>query len=129
MFSPAIGATTAIWLMLAPALELESGPRAYLSIASGVIAFVLAPAGLWSRTARVAIAWLGLTLALVNFVLPCSIEALASLATSGLALILAGIAPWPVVERRAVYLPAAVPAVEDADEEITAPSRPVRAAA
>jgi len=129
MFAPALGATTAVWLMLAPALNLESGPRATLSIASGVVAFVLAPAGVWSRAARVATAWLGLALALVNFVLPCSIEALASLATCGMALIMAGIAPWPVIERRSISVSSAVPAVHAGDDEVTAPSRPLRAAA
>jgi len=130
MLSPALGATTAIWLMLAPAMELENGPRAYLSVAVGVAAFVLSPAGVWSRTARGAVAWLGLALSLVNLVLPCSIEALASFATCGMALIMAGIAPWPVVESRSIATATAgVPAAVVSPEEITARSRPLHAAA
>ena len=130
MFSPALGATTAIWLMLAPALELESGARAALSVTSGVLALLLSPASIWSRSARAALAWIGLALALVNLVLPCSIEALASLATCGMALIMAGVAPWPVVERRSIVVPvASAPGAVTVDEEITAPSRPIRSAA
>jgi|GEM_PF-3825977 len=131
MISPAIGALTAVWLMLSPALDLEAGPRAYLVIAAGVTAFVLSPLTIWSRPARGALAAVGLAIALINFVLPCSIEALACLATAGAALIVAGLAPSPVVARYASAVAAigAPSVVARQDDEITAPSRGVRSAA
>jgi hypothetical protein len=130
MLSPAFGAITAVWLMLVPALQLETGARAHVAIASGVIAFVLSPLSVWSRTARGVMAWVGLTLALVNFFLPCPIEALANFATCGMALILAGLAPSPVVASRSTLVPVvSVPRVVTAADEITAPSRAIRAAA
>jgi len=129
MLSPALGALAAVWLMLSPALELEVGPRAYLVIAAGVTAFVLSPLTIWSRPARGALAALGLAIALINFVLPCSIEALACLATAGAALIVAGLAPSPVVARYATLSAIGAPASVAQDHEITAPSRAVRSAA
>jgi hypothetical protein len=130
MLSPALGAVTAVWLMLAPALELETGARAYLAIASGIVAFVLSPLSIWSRPARGALASVGLAIALLNFFLPCSIEALANLATCGMTLILAGLAPSPVVASRSIVVPVLrAPGAVAPDEEITAPSRAIRAAA
>lgn len=130
MVSPVIGVMTAVWLMLAPAMEVETGARAYLAIAAGVVAFVLSPVGIWSRGARVALASVGFVLALANFFLPCSVGALASLATCGVTLIIAGIAPAPVVTTLGRAAPVvSVPGVIAREERITAPSRTVHAAA
>ena len=129
MLSPAFAAVTAVWLMLAPALGLETGARAYLAIASGVVAFVLSPLSVWSGQARAAVASVGLVLALGNFFLPCPIEALANFATCGMARILAGLAPSPGVERRSTVVLAASAPRAVAEDEITAPSRAIHAAA
>lgn len=90
---------------MAPVLELETGVRSGIAVAVGVLALVLSPLGLWSKTARGSLAVLGLFLALVCFALPGTIGATADLATCSVALIMAGVAPWPVV----VLAPAAVP--------------------
>lgn len=130
MLSPALGAITAVWLMLVPALQLETGARAYLAIASGVVAFVLSPLSVWSGTARGVMAWVGLTVALLNFFMPGSIEALANFATCGMCLIVAGLAPSPVVASRSIVVPVVtVPGAVTPEDEITAPSRAVRAVA
>jgi len=128
MLSPALGATTAIWLLLAPVLELQTGARVPIALALGALALVLSSLATWSRSARAALAVLGTALALVNFVVPGPVGALADFATCGFALIMAGVGPWPVVVPRvaaATPIRRPVRAAEDDTERL----RPLRAAA
>jgi len=95
MLYPALGTLTAIWLLLNPLIDLESGQRSVLAVAVGVLSLVLAPLGLWYRPARGIIAALGAILAFVNFVDPGSVGAMANFAASGFALIATGMALQP----------------------------------
>ena len=111
MLFPAIGLTTAVWLLMAPLLGLEEGVRAGVGIAVGVAVLVLLPIGFWNRRANVATAALGIFMGFANFFLAASTLAYASFATCAVLLILAGLPPWPVVTGTVVPLPVQVPAV------------------
>jgi hypothetical protein len=97
MLFPAIGLTTAGWLLMSPLFGLESGVRAGVGIAVGVAAAVLLPIGFFDRRANVATAALGIFMGFANFFLPAPTPALASFATCALMLMLGGLGPWPVV--------------------------------
>jgi hypothetical protein len=96
MLFPALGTTTAIWLIVGPLLGIETDLRATLTVGVGVVALVLSPLSLWSRRAGNALAALGFFLGFANFVLFAPIGAYASLATCAASLIAAGMAPEPV---------------------------------
>jgi len=117
--SPALAATTAIWLLLAPVLGLQSGPRSTIGVAVGVAALLLAPLGMWTRGARAALGALGLALALVNLVLPGSIGSLADFATCAAALMIAGGLPAPEVAALAIPVARTVPQERALDEDET----------
>jgi len=128
MLSPVLGATTAIWLLLAPVLELQSAQRAAIGVAVGLAALILSPLGNWRRAPRAALGALGLGLALVNFVLPGTIGSLADFATCAVALIIAGVAPAPQVAARVVAITRTVPQQVMIDEDETPTRRLNRAA-
>jgi hypothetical protein len=96
MLFPALGTITAIWLLTAPLLSLESGFRAAFIIAVAVAVLVLAPLSIWYRRAGFAVAALGILLGFANLGLSAPIAALASVATSAFFLIVAGMAPQPI---------------------------------
>jgi hypothetical protein len=98
MLFPALGMTTAVWLLFAPLLGLESGIRAELGLVAGTLAFVVSLASVWSRRAHVVLVVLGAALGFANFALLAPIGSLASLATCAVALIAAGTAPVPIAE-------------------------------
>ena len=79
MIFPAIGLTTAVWLLMAPLLGLESGVRAGVGIAVGVAVAVLMPLGFLYRRANVATAALGIFMGFANFFLPGTTLALREL--------------------------------------------------
>jgi hypothetical protein len=110
MLFPALGMTTAMWLLAAPLLGVEEGFRAALGISVGVAALILLPLGAWNRKATAATAGLGMVLGFANFFLQAPIGALASMASCSVLLIAAGTAPWPVIEERVAA--AAAPAKE-----------------
>ena len=95
MLYPALGTLTAVWLLINPLIDLESGQRSVLAVAVGAASLVLAPLGLWYRPARGIIAALGAILAFVNFVDPSSVGSMANFAASGFALIATGMALQP----------------------------------
>jgi len=107
MLFPALGMTTAIWLLTAPLLGLETGFRAGLCVAAGVSALALVALAWWYPRAGGWLAGLGILLGFANFGLFAPIPALASLATSAVALIAAGLAPLPAT----FVTPAAAPAI------------------
>ena len=111
MLFPAIGLTTAVWLLMAPLLGLETGFRAGLGMAIGLAVAVLLPLGYVNRRANVATAALGIFMGFANFFMPASTLAYASFATCGVLLILAGLPPWPVVDGVRVVVAAPAPAV------------------
>ena len=111
MIFPAIGLTTAVWLLMAPLLGLESGVRAGLGIAVGVAVAVLMPLGFLYRRANVATAALGIFMGFANFFMPGTTLAYASFATCSVLLIYAGLPAWPVVDGVRVVLAAPVPVV------------------
>lgn len=96
MLFPVIGAVSAMWLLISPLIELETGVRALLAVSVGAAALVLAPLGIWSRRARSALAALGWIIGLANFVLLPQMGGLANFAVCGVALVVAGMAPQPV---------------------------------
>ena len=106
MLFPAIGLTTAMWLLMAPLLGLEDGVRAGLGIAVGLAVAVLMPLGYRYHRANVATAALGIVLGFANFVLPPTTLAGASFATCGVLLIMAGLPAWPVVVGVKAVIPA-----------------------
>ena len=79
MLFPAIGLTTAVWLLMAPLLGLETGARAGMGIAVGLAVAVLLPLGYLDRRANVATAALGIFMGFANFFLPASTLALREL--------------------------------------------------
>jgi len=107
MLFPALGMTTAIWLLTAPLLGLEIGFRAGLCVGAGICALALVALGWWFPRAGAWLAGLGILLGFANFGPSASIVALASLATSAVSLIAAGLAPRPVT----FATPAAAPMV------------------
>ena len=111
MLFPAIGLSTAVWLLMAPLLGLEDGVRAGLGIAVGLAVAVLMPLGFRYPRANVATAALGIFMGFANFFLPASTPAYASFATCAVLLILAGLPPWPVVTGTVVAVAAPAPAV------------------
>jgi len=128
MLSTALGATTAMWLLLAPVMEVQSGPRSAVGVAIGAAALVLAPLGIWRRSPRAALGALGLALGLVNFFLPGTIQSLADFATCATALIVAGLAPAPEATILVVPLSLTVPQKAAIDEDET-PTRRLQQAA
>ena len=109
MLFPAIGLTTAMWLLMAPLVGLEEGVRAGLGIAVGVAVLVLLPLGYLDRRANIATAALGIVLGFANFVLLAPTLAGANFATCGFLLIMAGLPAWPVVIGVKVVIPAPRP--------------------
>ena len=115
MFAPALGMLTAVWLLMTPYMELEDGPRAVAAVIVGLASLGLAAASIWSRRAGWLMALLGLGLAMLNFVVPGAVSSMADLATCGVVLAMAGLAPSPVVTKlRAVTAIGARPAAKDA---------------
>src|SRR5204862_8321703 len=94
---PSLGALAAMWLLVCPYLGLEVGPRALLAVTIGILTLVLAPPGVRFRSARWAMASLGLVLAFVNFAAYAPMGGLANLGTCAVLIILGGIAPEPVM--------------------------------
>jgi disulfide bond formation protein DsbB len=90
---------TAVWLLMTPLMELEDGPRAVAVIVVGLATLVLAPLSVWSRRAGSLMALLGAALGIVNFVVPGLAGSMADLATCGIVLAIAGLAPSPVVNK------------------------------
>lgn len=122
MLFPALGMTTAMWLLAAPLTGLEIGGRADLVVAVGAVAFVASLLGMWSRPARISLTLLGILLGLANFVMAGSVGALASLATCAFGLVAAGTAPWPVATVHAAVTALPVrPRPAGADERPTVP--------
>ena len=109
MLFPAIGLTTAMWLLMAPLFGLEDGVRAGMGIVVGLAAAVLLPIGFFDRRANIATAALGIVMGFANFFLPAPTLALASFATCSIMLMLASLAPWPAV---VATVKAAVPVPE-----------------
>ena len=101
MLFPALGMTTAMWLLVGPLLGIETDLRAALTVGVGFVALVLSPLSLWSRRAGHGLAALGIFLGFANFVLSAPIGAYASLATCATLLIAAGMAPAPSPVREA----------------------------
>jgi hypothetical protein len=126
MLFPAIGLTTAIWLLFAPWLGVETGVRAGMGITVGAMTMVLLPLGIWNSRATAAVAGLGIFLGFANFFLVASVGGYASLAASSVFLVMAGTAPWPVVVARtgaAAQTPAAdrpAPVVADDARRVAA---------
>ena len=98
MLFPAVGTMTAMWLALSPLMGVDVGFRAGLALAVGIVALVLAPLGLWSPASRKVVVWIGSLLAFTNFVIPGSGLGMANFAACGSILIIAALAPQPVVE-------------------------------
>jgi hypothetical protein len=94
--------TTAMWLLFAPLLGIESGARAELVLVVGALAFAASVASVWWRPARPVLVVLGAVLGFANFGFDASIGSLSSLATCAVGLIAAGTAPFPVTEVPAV---------------------------
>jgi hypothetical protein len=90
--------TTAMWLLFAPLLGLESGARADLVLVVGTLAFAASVASVWWRPARPALVVLGAVIGFANFGLDAPIGSLSSLAACAVGLIAAGTAPFPVIE-------------------------------
>lgn len=101
MIFPALGMMSAAWLFIVSFLGLETGFRADLAVATGLIAFPLALASVWSFRAGIVMTAIGVILAIANLLLPTT-GSLASLAVASAALAIAGMAPEPVVENRPV---------------------------
>ena len=99
MFAPALGMLTAVWLLMTPYMELEDGPRAVAVVIVGLATLVLAPLSVWSQRAGSVMALLGVALGMVNFVAPGAVGSMADLATCGVVLAMAGLAPSPVVNK------------------------------
>lgn len=97
MFAPALGMLTAVWLLLAPFVELETGARLTSAVVVGLASLVLAPLSIWSRRAGPAMV-LGVALSALNFIAPGSVGSMADLATCGVLLAIAGLAPSPAAE-------------------------------
>lgn len=95
MLFPALGTMAATWLIMVPLFGLETGFRADLSIAAGILALPLALWSGWSSRAGVAVTVLGLILCLVNFTVAAPIGSLANFATCCTALAISGMAPRP----------------------------------
>jgi hypothetical protein len=140
MLFPAIGMTTAVWLMAAPLTGLEVGGRAELSVAVGAVAFAASLLGVWFRAPRLSLVVLGTILGLANFVLMAPTAGFASMATCAFGLLAAGAAPWPVVVAQAARpatswlsapatAPVASPATAPTRDEIPTRRRPFPAAA
>lgn len=96
MLFSALVSCTAIWLLVTPYLGLETGPRAGVAVAVGIVALILAPLRITSSAARWATAALGLMLGLFNFGPGAPLLSLASLGTCAVLLVIGGIAPQPV---------------------------------
>jgi hypothetical protein len=97
MIFPALGMMSAAWLLIVSFLGLETGFRADLALAAGLIAFPLALASVWSFRAGIVMTAIGVMVAIANLLLPTS-GGLASLAVAAAAMAVAGMAPQPVVE-------------------------------
>src|SRR5262249_7892896 len=96
MLFPALALTTAMWLLAAPLLGLETGVRADICVAVAALALVLAPLSLWSRKAGGGLPVLGGLLGFGTFGLDASALALTSFGASAVGLIAGGMAPVPV---------------------------------
>lgn len=96
MLFPALGLTTAIWLLMGPFMGIETGARAVLTVGVGALVAVMAPLALRYRAAAWAVVALGAALGVANLLMSVSIASDASLATAAFALVLAGAAPQPV---------------------------------
>jgi hypothetical protein len=129
MLFPALGMTTAMWLLVGPLLGVETGLRAALTVGVGFVALVLSPLSLWSRRAGQGLAALGILLGLANFVLFAPIGAYASLASCATALIAAGMAPAPspVREPAAVAEPVPAPVAKRPSSVAASPRLPAAA--
>ena len=95
MSYPILGMTAALWLMVAPLMGIETGFRAHLSLATGIVTLVLSVASIWRFSAGVAMAAVALLLAVVNLLAPASMGGLASYAFCAAALAIAGMSPRP----------------------------------
>ena len=114
MLFPAIGMTTAVWLMAAPLTGLEVGGRADLAVAVGAVAFAAALLGVWFRALRPSLVVLAIVLGFANFVLMAPTISLASMATCAFGLLAAGTAPRPVVASEAAAPASVQPALATA---------------
>ena len=111
MLFPALGMTTAVWLVSAALLGLETGFRAEFTVTLAVAVMVLAPLSVWYQRAGFAMAALGIALGFANFGLSAPLGALASGAMCAVTLILAGMAPRPIA------VPAIAAARTDTDSQ------------
>jgi hypothetical protein len=97
MLFPALGMTTAIWLVFAPLLGVETGFRAGFTVTAGLLALILAPLGVRYKAAAYAVGALGIVLGFANFVMWAPIGGYVSLSTCAVTLLIAGMAPVPTV--------------------------------
>jgi len=135
MLFPALGTVTAMWLLFTPLIGLETGFRATVAVAFGLAALVLAPLSVRFRSAGLGLAVLGAVLSVINFIElgtggmnGMNGMMMASFASCAVALVIAGMAPMPVVVPAAELETAppvgqAIPAPLPADERDTAPIR------
>lgn len=113
MLFHALGMTAATWLMMSPLFGLETGFRAGISVAAGILALPLAFASIWSVRSGVALTAVGMILCFIDLATGSSIGSMANYATCGSALAIAGMAPVPV----------STFTVSTADEVPTTPTR------
>jgi hypothetical protein len=132
MLFPALGTVTAMWLLFTPLIGLETGFRATVAISFGLAALALAPLSVRFRSAGRGLALLGGLLAAINFIelgtggMNGMNGMMANFASCAVALVIAGMAPMPVVVpagelEGAAPVDHAIPAPLPADEEETAP--------
>jgi hypothetical protein len=117
MLFPALGLTAAIWLLMGPLMDLETGARAVLTVGVGSLALLLTLLSFRRPGAAWGVVALGFLLGLANLTMAGPILSCASAATCAVALVAAGAAPQPVV------LPANV-----AEMKPVAPAAPARRA-
>ena len=110
MLFPALGMTTAVYLMMTPLLGLESGLRAVLCVGVGVACAVLAPLSVRYSKAGAWMTALGIVLGTANLVVDAPIGAFASLSIAALGLLFGGTALVPVLVATRAVIPAAAPA-------------------
>ena len=95
MLFPALGMSAATWLMMSPLFGLETGLRAGISVAAGILALPLAVGSIWSARAGAALTAVGMILCFIDLTTGSSISSMANYAACGSALAIAGMAPMP----------------------------------
>ena len=93
MFYPLLGMTAALWLIVAPFFGFETGLRADLSWAAGILCVGLSFASIWRFAAGVGMAVIGAILWAANLLVEGSFAGVASYAVCAAALVVAGMSP------------------------------------